>query len=125
MRKLFLLFLCCIVICGCGYRYGKTELGDAKNEIVNQYCEGIAMLFMPQISLYHTETNKLVYQDMEKLIVPVFSCAKKTKRYTLAMQEQKQQLELDNTDESVGQEVETELVQGQNNEERNQQTEET
>lgn len=101
------------MICGCGYRYGKTELKDAKTEIVKRYCENIAMLFMPEISLYHTEGKKLIYQDIERLIVPVFSYAKETTGYTLAMQEQKQQLELDNMDESVGQEVETELVQAE------------
>lgn len=115
LRKFFLLFLCCILICGCAYRYGKTQLGDAKNEMIGEWYEGITMLFIPQISLSNIDGKQLVYQDFEKLILPVFFCVKETDSYALAMQEQKTQLELDNTDESAGQGLETELAEGEQN----------
>lgn len=112
MRKFLLLFLSCILICGGAYRYGKTQLQDAKNEIMQECYEGIAMLFVPHISLSNIDGKQLVYQDFEKLILPVFFCAKETDSYALAMEEQNKQLEWDNTDESVGQELETELAEG-------------
>lgn len=107
MRKFLLLFLSCIFICGCAYRYGKTQLKDAKYEIMQECYDGIAMLFVPHISLSNIDGKQLVYQDFEKLILPVFFCAKETDSYTLAMEEQNKQLEWDNTDESIGQELET------------------
>ena len=124
MRKFFLLFLCCILICVGAYRYGKTQLGDAKNEMKEEWYETISMVFVPQISLYQIEETKLVYRDMEKLIFPVFSHAKETQQYALAMQEQKTQLELDNTDEDkvIGQESQTEFVCDTESKEKNQES---
>ena len=113
LRKFFLLFLSCILICGCAYRYGKTQLGDAKNEMISEWYEGITMFFIPQISLLNIDEKQLVYQDFEKLILPVFFCVKETDSYVLAMKEQKIQLELDNTDESVGQESQTQPAEGE------------
>lgn len=113
LRKFFLLFLSCILICGCAYRYGKTQLGDAKNEMISEWYEGITLFFIPQISLLNIDEKQLVYQDFEKLILPVFFCVKETDSYVLAMKEQKIQLELDNTDESVGQESQTQPAEGE------------
>ena len=111
LRKFFLLFLSCILICGCAYRYGKTQLGDAKNEMISEWYEGITLFFIPQISLLNIDEKQLVYQDFEKLILPVFFCVKETDSYGLAMAEQKMQLEMDNTDETIGQESQTQLME--------------
>ena len=105
MRKFFLLFLCCILLCGLAYGYGKTQSTDTKNEILKDSYEGITNLFFPHIYLNNIEGKRLVYQDVEQLILPVFFCAKETNSYKLASEEQQVQFILDNTDESVGQEL--------------------
>lgn len=105
MRKFFLLFLCCILFCVLAYGYGKTQSKDTKNEILKDSYEGITKLFFPHIYLSNIEGKRLVYQDVEQLILPVFFCAKETNSYKLASEEQQVQFILDNTDESIGQEL--------------------
>lgn len=103
MKKIILLLICCIGICFCTYKYSGSNIEDAKIKMMQEvYCE-VVECFMPHILLSQTEGKQLIYQDIEHWIIPMFLCCKETNSFQSALKEQKQQVSLDNMDETMEQ----------------------
>ena len=63
----------CVLICASAYRWGNADILSAKVTAMEQLYVGVNRLFLPQIYLYDTTKDALVYRDVEKVMLPVVS----------------------------------------------------
>ena len=73
MRKNLLIFIGCIVILLCAYRWGDVKWEAAKHVAMEQLYSGITNLMFPTIGMYEATAGQLVYQDINGMFMPVLS----------------------------------------------------
>lgn len=73
MRKLLLVMVCCMVVCGFAYRFGDTKWEDAKITAMENLYQGISEMMLPQIHLYQYDNKTLLCHDVEQVLMPVVS----------------------------------------------------
>ena len=73
MRKNLLIFIGCIVILLCAYRWGDVKWEAAKHVAMEQLYSGITKLMFPTIGMYEATAGQLVYQDINGMFMPVLS----------------------------------------------------
>ena len=73
MRKILLLMTGCILICVSAYRWGDVRFANAKMTMMEQMYIEVSKLFFPQLHLYDTSKQVLVYRDVEQMLLPVVS----------------------------------------------------
>lgn len=73
MRKILLLMISCLVVCGFAYRWGDMKWEDAKATMLENIYIGISKMIFPQIHIYECNKELLVYNDMEQVLMPVVS----------------------------------------------------
>lgn len=81
MRKLLFILAVCFVICAGAYRWGGVEFEKAKIIMMEQMYVNISKLFFPQLCLYDSTTDMLLYRDVEQMIIPVVSSYRITSGY--------------------------------------------
>ena len=64
MRKNLLIFLACIGICTCAYRFGNIGWGEAKSTAMEGVHKGITTFMLPMVTLYDTPEGYPVCQDI-------------------------------------------------------------
>lgn len=100
MRKVSFVLLVCVFICAAAYRFGDARLEEAKIIAMEQIYQEVSELMFPQIYMYTSEKEKLVYYDVEEMILPVLSGFRSTSAATTVVSEE----------EEMGQEEVTESV---------------
>ncbi len=78
MKKNLLIFICCIGICTCAYRFGGIGLGEAKDAIMIELHSGITQLMFPMMTLYDIPDGYLFCQDVGGLVMPVLQSTSKS-----------------------------------------------
>ena len=73
MRKILLVMMGCVVVCGFAYRWGDVKWEDAKIAVIENTYRSISELFFPQIHIYEYDKETLVYNDIEQMLLPVVS----------------------------------------------------
>lgn len=73
MRKNLLIFIGCIVVLLCAYRWGGVKLDAAKNVAIEQLYSGITNFMFPTIGMYDATAGELAYQDINGMFMPVLS----------------------------------------------------
>ena len=71
MRKNLLIFLFCIGICTCAYRFGDISWREAKSTTMETLHAGICKLMFPMVTLYDIPDGYLICQDVGFLVMPV------------------------------------------------------
>ena len=74
MRKSIVIFISCLLICICAYRWGSVGVKDAKSTVMEQMYINITQAFLPSVYFYDMTQMELLYQDAEQIMMPVFSC---------------------------------------------------
>ena len=98
MRKNLLIFICCIGICTCAYRFGDISLKEAKSTTMETLHSGIFKLMLPMVTLYDIPDGYLVCQDIGMLVMPVLGSIGQDELFAYA----------DNEHESLGESEGTE-----------------
>lgn len=70
MRKNLLIFLCCIGICTCAYRFGNIGWGEAKSTAMEGMHTGIVKLMLPMVTVYDIPEGYPVCQDIGLFVMP-------------------------------------------------------
>ncbi len=91
MRKLLLVMVCCMVVCGFAYRFGDTKWEDAKITAMENLYQGISEMMLPQIHLYQYDNKILLYHDVEQVLTPVVSSFRSSASRTSGYQEMESQ----------------------------------
>lgn len=73
MRKVLLVIISCVVICGFAYRFGDAKWEDAKITAIEKIYLNISEVMFPQVHLYEYDKETLLYKDVEKMLMPVVS----------------------------------------------------
>ena len=73
MRKILLVMVSCLVVCGFAYRWGDAKWEDGKMTVLENIYSSISEILFPQIHIYEYEKETLVYNDMEQVLMPVVS----------------------------------------------------
>ena len=71
MRKNILIFLSCIVVCLCAYRFGDVAMGGAKTAVMEEIYGSIGRLMCPSAFLYNKAPGYSAYEDLGMMIMPV------------------------------------------------------
>ena len=71
MRKNLLLFLSCIIICLCAYRFGDVAFTGAKIEMMEKVYGSISGMFSPIVYIYDKPAGHNFCQDIGLVIMPV------------------------------------------------------
>lgn len=75
MKKNLLIFISCIGICTCAYRFGEIGLGEARDTIMQELHSGITQLMFPMVTLYDIPDGYLFCQDVGGLVMPILGNA--------------------------------------------------
>ena len=73
MRKLVWVITICCLVCAGAYRWGEVELEKAKRTFLEQIYVSVSKSFFPHVYLYGESGDALLYQDIEKMIIPAVS----------------------------------------------------
>ena len=73
MKKSILLFIGCLFICLCIYRFCDLNITQGIAQGKRQLYDSIHTMFVPQIVDRGTDTKQLVFQELEQMVFPVFS----------------------------------------------------
>ena len=84
MRKMLLVMMSCIVVCGFAYRWGDVKWEDAKVTVVEKIYQSVSKMLFPQIHIYGYDKETLVYNDMEQMLMPVVSSFRSSGNRTTA-----------------------------------------
>jgi len=84
MRKMLLVMISCIVVCGFAYRWGDVKWEDAKVTVVEKIYQSVSKMLFPQIHIYGYDKETLVYNDMEQMLMPVVSSFRSSGNRTTA-----------------------------------------
>ncbi len=85
MRKILLVMISCLVVCGFAYRWGDTKWEDAKTTALENIYVRISEILFPQIHIYEYQKETLVYNDMEQVLMPVVSSFRSSGTRTSSM----------------------------------------
>lgn len=120
MRKMTLIFVCCSLICIGAYRWGDMKWAGAKQKAMEVLYMEVTQFMSPYIHVYGKDTTALVYEDIERFLMPMVSEFRMTK-YDAMVKESGDEPE-DETEHSHGT---TEYVENTQKEEETQVEEET
>lgn len=81
MKKNLLIFLSCIGICTCAYRFGDISWSEAKYTIMKELHSGITQFMLPMVTLYDIPEGYLICQDVGGLVMPILD---KTQQHSVA-----------------------------------------
>lgn len=73
MRKNLLIFIGCIFILVCAYRWGDVKWSSAKDVAITNIYKGITGFMFPTLELYDVSAGQLVYKDISQMFMPVLS----------------------------------------------------
>ena len=73
MRKNFLIFIGCIIVLLCAYRWGGIHWAAAKTVAVEGLYSGITKFMCPTIKIYDATAGQLAYEDIHGMFIPVLS----------------------------------------------------
>lgn len=73
MRKNLLIFVGCIVILLCAYRWGGVKLETVKMVALEKLYCGITNFMFPTIMMYEKEAGQLAYEDINGMFLPALS----------------------------------------------------
>ena len=73
MRKNFLIFVGCIIVLLCAYRWGGIHWAAAKTVAVEGLYSGITQFMCPTIKIYDAAAGQLAYEDISGMFIPVLS----------------------------------------------------
>ena len=73
MRKNLLIFLGCILILLCVYRWGDVKWEKAKTVAVQNLYMGISNFMLPTLGMYDASAGELAYEDIRGMFLPVLS----------------------------------------------------
>ena len=78
MRKNLLIFIGCIVVLLCAYRWGGINWAAAKTVAVEHLYSGITHFMCPTMGIYDAAAGQLAYQDIHGMFMPVLSTVGQT-----------------------------------------------
>ena len=70
MQKKLLIFIVCISILLCAYRWGDVRWNSAKDVAVTNIYQGITGFMFPAVKLYDVSAGQLLYQDISRMFMP-------------------------------------------------------
>lgn len=73
MRKNLLIFIGCILILLCAYRWGDVKWSSAKDVAITNIYKGITGFMFPTLELYDVSAGQLIYNDISQMFMPVLS----------------------------------------------------
>ena len=73
MRKNLLIFIGCIFILVCAYRWGDVKWSSAKDVAITNIYKGITGFMFPTLELYDVSAGQLIYKDISQMFMPVLS----------------------------------------------------
>lgn len=71
MRKNLLIFIGCIFILVCAYRWGDVKWSSAKDVAITNIYKGITGFMFPTLELYDVSAGQLVCKDVSQMFMPV------------------------------------------------------
>ena len=73
MRKKMFVLIACSLICLGTYRWGNAKWEQAKLTAMEYLYREVTQLFVPSVYLYEKQGEALVYEDIERLFLPVLT----------------------------------------------------
>lgn len=73
VKKNLFLVIGCLLICTAAYRFGGTEMEGAKRVTMERIYLQISKIMLPQLHMYDTAKEEVLYRDMEQILMPVVS----------------------------------------------------
>lgn len=73
MRKNLLIFLGCVVVLLCAYRWGDVKFDAAKKVVLEKVYNGITSFMFPTIGIYEKAAGEVVYHDIQAMFLPALS----------------------------------------------------
>lgn len=73
MRKKMFVLIACSLICLGTYRWGNAKWEQAKLTAMEYLYREVTQLFVPSVYLYEKQGEALVYEDIERLFLPVLA----------------------------------------------------
>lgn len=87
MRRISLILICCSLICVGAYRWGDVKWESAKRTAMEYLYSEIKHRMTPYFFVYEKEVEELVYEDVERIFLPMVSKLRSAKHQTIVKAE--------------------------------------